>query len=123
MQFGVFLTFRAFLVGFSLAHRHTVNGVQYVAQGFVLAHKGIAAGNEDVTQLRVFFEIGHEAAQFLIPAFFGMQFFKFKVEAFALEIVHTLAGSAKSAAGSPHGIGDKNGHLRIASVDIVTVGQ
>ena len=55
--------------------------------------------------------------------FFGMQFFKFKVEAFALEIVHTLAGSAKSAAGSPHGIGDKNGHLRIASVDIVAVGQ
>ena len=45
----------------------------------VLAHKGIAAGNEDVTQLRVFFEIGHETAQFLVPAFFGMQFFKFKV--------------------------------------------
>ena len=70
-----------------------------------------------------FFEIGHQAAQLVVPALLGPQALELEVEPFALKIVHALARRAQPAAGASHRIGNQDRHLRIAAVDIVAVGQ
>ena len=123
LQFGIFLPFGARLVGFALALCHAADGVQDVLQSLVLAHQRIAARDEDVAQLGVLLEVGHQAAQLLLPAFLGAQFVELEIEALALEVVHALARGTKASAGTPHGVGDEDGHLGIAAVDVVPVGQ
>ena len=59
----------------------------------------------------------------MVPRLFGTQRLEFEIETLALEIVHPLTRSAQSAAGAAHRIGDQDRHLRIAAVDVVSVGQ
>ena len=123
LQFGIFLAVGTPGVGPTLAAGHAVNRFEHISQGLVLTHQRVAARDEDVAQLGVLLEIVHQPAQFVVPRLFGAQRLEFKIEAFALEIVHPLARSAQSAAGAAHRVGDQDRHLRIAAVDVVSVGQ
>ncbi|OAV74118.1 hypothetical protein Barb7_02426 [Bacteroidales bacterium Barb7] len=40
-----------------------------------------------------------------------------------MEVVHTLAGGTQSPAGTSYRVGNENGNVRIAAVDIVRFGQ
>ena len=97
LQFGVFLAVGPPGVGLALAAGHAVYGLQYIVQRLVLAHQGVPARDKDVAQLRVFFEIGHQAAQLVVPALLGPQALELEVEPFALKIVHALATRRRRA--------------------------
>lgn len=123
LHLGIFLAIGAFLVRFSFVYRHFVDGVEDMAQRFVLTHQRIASGDEDIPQLRIFLEIFHQFTQSYLPAFFGFQVFEVEVQSFALEVVHTLARCAQSAARASHGVGDEDGHFGVAAMDVVAVGE
>ena len=123
LQFGVLLPVGASGIGPALAAGHAADRFENVTQGFVLAHQGVAARDEDVAQLGVLLEIIHQAAQLVVPALLGAQGLEFEIEAFALEVVHALARGAQPAAGAAHRVGNQDRHLRVTAVDVVSVGQ
>ena len=59
LHLGIFLAVGAFQVRISFVYRHFVDGIEDMAQRFVLAHQRIASGDEDISQLRIFFEVFH----------------------------------------------------------------
>ena len=107
----------------SFADSHFVDGFQYIAQGLVLAHQCIASRNQDIPELSVVLEIFHQFSQPLVPALFRFQFLEVEVQTFTLEVVHALAGCTQAAACTSHRVGDKNGHIGITAVNVVSVRQ
>ena len=83
----------------------------------------IASRNQDIPELSVVLEIFHQFSQPLVPALFRFQFLEVEVQTFTLEVVHALAGCTQAAACTSHRVGDKNGHIGITAVNVVSVRQ
>ena len=113
-------TFRVLLF---LPLGHAADGVEQRLQRLVRAHQRVAAGDQDVSELGVVLEVVHQSLELVGPALPRIELLEVKIQATALEVEHSLAGGAQSAAGPALGIRNQDRDVRVATVDRVGGGK